>query len=300
MNFIEFLIFNLTWGFMNCQTIFYQRIAGYGLKSSYQGSPLLGANFLIVGNYGQCLRKCTENESCQTGQYFKDTKQCQIYNKFSSTNDLEMGNSIDNNIIVFNKEGYYFVVIFLLNQINRLKILLFSKLGDNQVVCSGRALSKFGGNNREIFNLQNGANTYQLNNKGIECIFPDIFQDIVSLSKIDLSHNLISSLTGKQFKGLTSLKELFLDNNKLSSLPKDLLKGLNSLKFVNLSDNMLHSIDKSFFIGLNSINKINMENNSFTQNLPSQLFSSLSNCAVSVDSGIGDGGCSAQCSISYH
>ncbi|XP_051532496.1 leucine-rich repeat-containing protein 19-like [Myxocyprinus asiaticus] len=58
------------------------------------------------------------------------------------------------------------------------------------------------------------------------------------LRELDLSHNLIQTLSPRAFDNLTNLETLNLRANHLQTLPKDIFKGLPKLKILHLEDNL--------------------------------------------------------------
>lgn len=57
------------------------------------------------------------------------------------------------------------------------------------------------------------------------------------LTKLDLSHNLISELPDKAFSALSSLETLLLTGNKLQEISNETFIGLKKLKTLDLAEN---------------------------------------------------------------
>ena len=88
---------------------------------------------------------------------------------------------------------------------------------------------------------------------------------------LDLSGNILSSVTPADFRGLSSLKELYLNSSYISEIVSETFKPLLNLTLLNLGNNFLRNITLEMFEGLynlevltlsfNQINKI--ENGAF-------------------------------------
>lgn len=57
------------------------------------------------------------------------------------------------------------------------------------------------------------------------------------LTKLDLSHNLISELPDKAFSALSGLETLLLTGNKLQGISNETFVGLKRLKTLDLAEN---------------------------------------------------------------
>ena len=85
----------------------------------------------------------------------------------------------------------------------------------------------------------NSLTNIDLSNKNIQSIDKDTFRDLNSLKEINLSHNQIESIHYDTFKGLTSLTTIYLNNNNIRSIDRKTFKGLSHLTKVSLLKNQL-------------------------------------------------------------
>ena len=99
------------------------------------------------------------------------------------------------------------------------------------------------------------------------------------LVEIDLSNNVISSLSGGDLGQAPSLRVLDLANNRISILSDDAFAGLVQLREIDLSGNQLSALPPNVFNKSQQLEKLFLQNNSLTL-ITSELFSSLSQLKV--------------------
>jgi hypothetical protein len=102
-----------------------------------------------------------------------------------------------------------------------------------------------------------------LNNNNITLINPQALYELISLQKLDLSHNSLSVLTlEKTFGSQNSLRDFNLSHNKLTAI-SGAFAHLLSLQKLNLSNNMLDlEINSStIFTGLSKLTDLDLSNN---------------------------------------
>ena len=102
----------------------------------------------------------------------------------------------------------------------------------------------------------------------ISSVSYDAFSNLNQLYLLDLSNNLITSLTNTQlFKDLSGLKNLNLNDNKISSIGTSMFSNLVSLERINLSNNQLTSLPSDFFdmcAVATNLQNINLNGNNFS------------------------------------
>lgn len=86
---------------------------------------------------------------------------------------------------------------------------------------------------------------------GAASLPPDTFDDLDSLTSLDLSDNRLATLDRGLIEHLDRLEHLSLADNPISPLPPDFLQPLGALKRLNLADTGLETIDPRLFAGLN-------------------------------------------------
>jgi Leucine-rich repeat (LRR) protein len=96
------------------------------------------------------------------------------------------------------------------------------------------------------------------------------------LSRLDLSHNLISIIREKQFDRLINLEYLDLSYNEIFYLEENAFygDGLNKLVELNLKKNQLHHLKPNDFDNLPNIQTINFDNNKL-KTIKCNIFNSL-------------------------
>lgn len=82
-----------------------------------------------------------------------------------------------------------------------------------------------------------------------------------SVTTLYLNYNQISTIEGNTFKNLPNLKYLDLSNNLLGSIKYDAFKSLHKLTVLNLENNMIGSFEKHAFKPLQSLNELRLSYN---------------------------------------
>jgi len=75
----------------------------------------------------------------------------------------------------------------------------------------------------------------------------DAFVDLASLSRLNLCHNLLASLSARSFRGLTSLRHLRLDDNLIAEVDRLSFSTLSQLTNLVLRGNPLSSLTTLHF-----------------------------------------------------
>ncbi|XP_041661209.1 toll-like receptor 5 [Cheilinus undulatus] len=149
-------------------------------------------------------------------------------------------------------------------QLRRLKNLFYG--GNTIRVCThlGRQVSAGQWSNFQVLDLHSSSLQF-IWSQG-QCL--DLFDNLVHVLGLNLSHNALQTLPQGIFKGLTSIIEIDLSSNALTYLQPDVLP--KSLKVLHLSNNFIASPDPAAF---RSLSYLNLEMNRFhcDQNLKSFL-----------------------------
>uniref|UniRef100_A0A914VXV3 Chaoptin n=1 Tax=Plectus sambesii TaxID=2011161 RepID=A0A914VXV3_9BILA len=90
---------------------------------------------------------------------------------------------------------------------------------------------------------------------------PGAFLYMSALAYLDLSHNLINSLSPKAFARLAGLESLFLQNNKLSAFPREALNHLSKLRYLILDSNRIMTLPEGSLDGLNQLERLSLSRN---------------------------------------
>ncbi len=100
-----------------------------------------------------------------------------------------------------------------------------------------------------------------LHNNNIELLDSQIFNGLINLQTIDLSHNKIPDFINRElFAGLRNLTEIYISNNQLESINEHTFEGLINLEIIDVSKNKITKIQR-IFENLNKIKKIDLSNN---------------------------------------
>ena len=106
-----------------------------------------------------------------------------------------------------------------------------------------------------------------------------IFNELTSLTRLDLGVNDLSTLPVGIFDGLTSLTELDLGSNDLSTLPAGIFDELTSLTELDLGDNDLSLLPAGIFDELTSLTRLSLSSNDLST-LPDGLFDELAGLSL--------------------
>ena len=116
--------------------------------------------------------------------------------------------------------------------------------------------------------------TISYQNKSLTALKAGDFDNLTSLTALDLSENSLRSLPAGVFDNLTSLTTLDLYSNSLSSLPAGVFDNLTSLTTLDLHSNSLSSLPASVFDNLTSLTTLDLHSNSLSS-LPAGVFDNL-------------------------
>ncbi|XP_041483319.1 relaxin receptor 2-like [Lytechinus variegatus] len=106
---------------------------------------------------------------------------------------------------------------------------------------------------------------------GIEEIIRSDLETLRELIKLDMSNNIIYSLSNDTFTGLNNLLTLDLSDNYIWSLPDGVFRGLTSLTEIDISYNSISSLSNDTFTGLNDLRTLDLSGN-YIESLPDGLF----------------------------
>ncbi|KAK9745235.1 Leucine rich repeat [Popillia japonica] len=95
-----------------------------------------------------------------------------------------------------------------------------------------------------------------LDGNEITRIQADKLSQLKSLTRLDLSNNLIGILSNFTFSNLSKLSTLIIAYNKLQCIQKNALYGLKSLRIISLHGNQISMIPEGTFANLTSITHI--------------------------------------------
>ncbi|XP_054915360.1 LOW QUALITY PROTEIN: toll-like receptor 13 [Poeciliopsis prolifica] len=93
---------------------------------------------------------------------------------------------------------------------------------------------------------------------------PTAIQTLQNLSKLDLSSNMISTLTCQDFSNQTRLKELSLQNNSIHKLTECAFKGLVQLQVLKLQSNQITDLKGAFKASLPNLKQLHLNGNKLT------------------------------------
>ena len=110
----------------------------------------------------------------------------------------------------------------------------------------------------------------------LEQLAPTVFQALLFLDELYLSHNSIQILDSNLFSSNKHLKRLILQNNLIAVLSEDLFRGLNKLTTLNLRSNQIRVLPEELFKDQVSLEHLLLGQNKIDSVSPT-LFKSLSN-----------------------
>ncbi|CAH0564760.1 unnamed protein product [Brassicogethes aeneus] len=117
-------------------------------------------------------------------------------------------------------------------------------------------------NTENYFNCKfSNISKYYIGHNKINRLNNAMFNNVLTLSSLDLSYNNISDIEHQTFLNLTNLIDLNISNNKLVKLSGS-LHYLVSLTKLDLSHNHLHKISIGFFDHFNNLKSLNLTHNS--------------------------------------
>ena len=110
-----------------------------------------------------------------------------------------------------------------------------------------------------------------LSNNSLSELPPDIFDDLTSLTSLNLSHNNLSEIPPAVFDDTASLTSLNLSHNNLSELPAGIFYELTALQSLNLDHNQLDGLKDGVFDRLTALLSLRLEGNNLSE-LPADIF----------------------------
>jgi Leucine-rich repeat (LRR) protein len=111
-------------------------------------------------------------------------------------------------------------------------------------------------------------------NNGIYFIEASVFENLTSITHLDLSHNYLSTIPELAFSGLIQLNTIDLGYNKIKLLTKDVFlqpKGNFFLKELRLNHNEMKELDEDLFTHLFHMDALDLEDN-VLETLPDYIF----------------------------
>ena len=103
--------------------------------------------------------------------------------------------------------------------------------------------------------------TLDLSKNVLTSISNHTFSDLQNLVELKLSSNKLSRISSNAFLGLSRLRMLHLDNNQLATLSAAWLVPLRSLRFLYVSENRLSTISAHTFKPLMALRVVDLHNN---------------------------------------
>lgn len=111
----------------------------------------------------------------------------------------------------------------------------------------------------------------EFNDNEIDSVDVDAFENLVNLTKIDLSRNQLVKLPQGVFRANKNLLEVRLSQNILESLADGLLSQLPHLEKVSLQSNRLQSLPEDLFVESSNITEITFSFN-LLKTIPPRIF----------------------------
>uniref|UniRef100_A0A182SZA8 LRRCT domain-containing protein n=1 Tax=Anopheles maculatus TaxID=74869 RepID=A0A182SZA8_9DIPT len=103
----------------------------------------------------------------------------------------------------------------------------------------------------------------QLTDNHIHNIEKDALHDLISLERLDLSHNALTAVQKRAFKGAPALRSLQLDNNQITCLDEGSVKGLTELEILTLNNNNITTLPRDMFAGMSRLRALRLSENPF-------------------------------------
>lgn len=114
-----------------------------------------------------------------------------------------------------------------------------------------------------IFNYL--VNLVKLEMKGVSVKKIDPIVNCMPLELIDLSENLIKSLTAGVFVECTALEVLNLSKNKIEKIHENAFSSLNALTELDLSNNKIEKLTRKTIKPLKNLKKLSLQSNKFKE-----------------------------------
>uniref|UniRef100_A0A8C1SNQ0 LRRCT domain-containing protein n=1 Tax=Cyprinus carpio TaxID=7962 RepID=A0A8C1SNQ0_CYPCA len=113
-----------------------------------------------------------------------------------------------------------------------------------------------------------------LHNNQLTSLSNFLFEEMLKITELSLSHNNLTHLPTGVFSPLKMLKKLDLSSNQFSIISADFFEGLEKLTDLNLQDNNIESLKQEDFKKLKSLSMLKLGNNKL-QSLPGEVFDAL-------------------------
>ena len=131
------------------------------------------------------------------------------------------------------------------------------RLADNKIFeCPARLFCPL--TNLETIDLRNNR-LVNLRDLGLSSVSPE--QCRVSVTKLDVGSNLLTTLTPGALAAASRLETLIVSHNDLSLLEKMSFHGLTSLRLLDLSHNQISTLPPDLFLDNRDLREINLANN---------------------------------------
>ena len=98
----------------------------------------------------------------------------------------------------------------------------------------------------------------------LETISYDAFDGLGKVLSLDLSTNVLKTLSHSMSSHLSRLWQLDLDHNQLETIPDDAFLGLGQLKYLKLSNNRLTSLNATLVSSMSQLNGTLLRDNPLT------------------------------------
>jgi Leucine-rich repeat (LRR) protein len=116
---------------------------------------------------------------------------------------------------------------------------------------------------RHFKNIKNCLVNLNLEQNQIETI-DGSFDDLVKLENLDLSRNLIKTITNDSFKDLISLSSLNLNENRIIFIEEQAFRNLSKISRLDINENQLTIIQDSHFKHLKSLHLFDLNGNNLS------------------------------------
>jgi hypothetical protein len=151
-------------------------------------------------------------------------------------------------------------------KISRVDADVFDEKKDDLMTCSSKSSSLFSGKKKDATSagLKPKLETIDLSHNLIDTL-TDIkiinSKDFESLAHINISHNTLTKLDPSTFKGFKNLKLINLSHNRIETVVSFTFKNLESLESIDLSYNRIDRIGENALVNLPKLKTIDLSFN---------------------------------------